>query len=152
VNASTRAGLAHARCLRQHVSMPERRWDLLVRDLDARGYRSEYLDRLRGRLPLDDSVDSIRREIVREAACALSRAAAKVDHALLELELCGKELEAATTFAKRYELEVRFNRLREVALRVRHELAIHREALGMRRNESLESLYPIPPRVRIDLP
>ncbi|HYB99863.1 MAG TPA: hypothetical protein VEC57_12100 [Candidatus Limnocylindrales bacterium] len=132
--------------------MAERRWELLVRDLEARGYRSEYLDRLRQRLPLEDAVDDIRREIVREAASALSRAALKVDHALLELELCGHELEAATTFVERYRLEVRFNELREKALRVRHELAIHREALGMRRNDALERLYPVPPRVRIDIP
>ena len=132
--------------------MGERRWDLLVRDLESRGYRSEYLDRLRARLPLEESVDDVRREIVREAASALSRAALKVDHALLELELCGRELESATTFAQRYALELRFNRLRDEALRVRHELAIHREALGLRRNDSLEALYPIPPRMRVELP
>jgi hypothetical protein len=132
--------------------MPERRWDLLVRDLESRGYRSEYLDRLRSRIPLEDAIDDIRREIVREAASALARAAMKVDYALLQLELCSRELEEATTFSQRYALEGKFNRLREEALAVRHELAIHREALGMRRNEGLERLYPIPPRMRITLP
>lgn len=132
--------------------MSGRRWEDLVRDLDSRGYRSEYLDRLRKRLPLEESIDDIRREIVSEAASALSRAATKVEVALLELELCGRERDEAPTFSRRFALEARFNRLREDALRARHELAIRREALGMRRNEVLERIYPVPPRARVEPP
>ena len=40
----------------------------------------------------------------------------------------------------------RFDALRTQALQARHELLIHREAVGIRRNDILETLYPIPPR------
>jgi hypothetical protein len=43
-----------------------------------------------------------------------------------------------------------FNARRREALEARWELAIQREAVGLRRNEVVEGLYPIPPRVLLD--
>jgi hypothetical protein len=52
-----------------------------------------------------------------------------------------KELQDADELAAR---PARFTALRREALHARHELLIHREAVGMRRNAMLESVYPTP--------
>jgi hypothetical protein len=81
-------------------------------------------------------------------AAALGRAGEKVDVALLRLELAGKALAAATDPDERARRVTAFNTLREEAIKVRHELRIHREAVGIRRNDVLDREYPIPPRAR----
>ena len=48
----------------------------------------------------------------------------------------------------RLETEVR-NRLRDDALRVRHQLIIQREALGLARQAPVEQCYPVPDRRRL---
>jgi hypothetical protein len=116
----------------------------LVAGLKERGYESVYLDRLQQRLDVEAAHEVLEQEIVAEMAAALGRSAAKVDLALLQLEVAGRELEAAEDADERARLVVRFNVLRAAALRARHELAIHREAVGFRRNHELERLYPIP--------
>jgi hypothetical protein len=121
-------------------------WKGLVRALQDRGYESPYLDRLRRRLDPEQAQATLEQEIVQEIAAALGRAAAKLDHALLRLELAGKDLDAATDDAERAECAARFEELRGQALQARHELLIHREAVGIRRNEILDALYPIPRR------
>jgi hypothetical protein len=129
-----------------HTSMREPPWKALVLALQDQGYESPYLDRLRRRLDPEQAQDSLEKEIVQEIAAALGRTAAKLDVALLRLELAGKELDAAIDAAERAALAVRFNTRRAEALQARHELLIHREAVGIRRNDILETLYPIPAR------
>jgi len=126
----------------------ERPWQTLVRELRDRGYQSPYLDRLRTRLDVEAAQEELEKEIVREMAAALGRSGEKVDVALLRLELAGRDLAAATDLAERARLTVRFNALRAEALKARHELRIHREAVGIRRNDMLDREYPIPPRAR----
>jgi hypothetical protein len=126
----------------------ERPWHSLIRELRDSGHESVYLDRLRARHDVAAAQEQLEREIIREMAEALGRAGEKVDVALLKLELAGKELAAATDAAERKHLVARFNALRAEAITARHELRIHREAVGIRRNDALEREYPIPPRVR----
>lgn len=121
-------------------------WATLVAELTDRGYRSPYLDRLRERLDVEQAQATLEREIVAEIAAALGRTAAKLDYALLRLELAGRALEAAGDAAERRACLGRFDALRREALQARHELLIHREAVGIRRNELLDTVYPIPGR------
>jgi len=124
----------------------ERPWESLIRELRDSGHESVYLDRLRARHDVAAAQEQLEREIIREMAEALGRAGDKVDLALLRLELAGKALARATDPAERARLGARFNALRVEAITARHELRIHREAVGIRRNDALEREYPIPPR------
>jgi hypothetical protein len=110
------------------------------------GYESPYLDRLRCRMDLTGSRESLEKEIVREMAAALGRAEDKINAALLRLELAGRALAAACDVAARRRCALAFNTERDRALKARWELVIQREAIGLHRNEILERLYPIPPR------
>jgi hypothetical protein len=116
----------------------------LVAGLKERGYESVYLDRLEQRLDVEAAHEVLEQEIVAEMAAALGRSGAKVDLALLRLEMAGREVDAAADGEGRSALVARFNALRAEALRARQELAIHREAVGFRRNQELERLYPVP--------
>jgi len=116
----------------------------LVTGLKERGYESVYLDRLEQRLDVEAAHEVLEQEIVAEMAAALGRSAAKVDLALLRLELASRDIDAAADDDERARLVARFNALRAEALRARHELAIHREAVGFRRNHELDRLYPVP--------
>ncbi len=122
-------------------------WKTLVSELKDSGYQSPYLDRLRQRLDVEQAHATLEQEIVQEIAAALGRTAAKLDYALLRLELAGREVESAGP-AHAADAVARFNALRDEALQARHELLIHREAVGIRRNDVLEQLYPVPPRRR----
>jgi hypothetical protein len=124
----------------------ERPWQSLVRELRDAGFESPYLERLRARHDVAAAEEQLEREIIREMAAALGRAGEKVDVALLRLDVAAKELAAATTPDERARLAARFNTLRSAALTARHELRIHREAVGIRRNDVLDREYPIPPR------
>ncbi len=124
--------------------MRERSWQRLVRELGDTGYESPYLDRLRRRIDVDQAQAQLEQEIIREMAAALGRAEDKLNHALLRLELAGQDVAAAGDDAERRRCIERFNALRLEALRARHELLIQREAVGMRRNAILETLYPVP--------
>jgi hypothetical protein len=116
----------------------------LVTGLKERGYESVYLDRLQQRLDVEAAHEVLEQEIVAEMAAALGRSAAKVDLALLRLELAAKDIDTTADEDERSRLVARFNALRAEALRARHELAIHREAVGFRRNHELDRLYPVP--------
>lgn len=125
--------------------MPEPRYRRLVRDLTAAGYESPYLERLRARVHPGQALESLEQEIAREIASALGRAGEKVDYALLRLELAAREIDTAPNAAHRRAYVERFNQIRREALAARHELRIHREAVGIRSNQLLEQIYPIPP-------
>ncbi len=130
--------------------MPERPWQTLVRQLSAAGYESPYLDRLRARVDPAQAQDTLEQEIIREMASALGRAEDKLNAALLRLELADRALAAAVERAERRDRALAFNTERTHALRARWELTIQREAVGMRRNDVLERLYPIPAAVAFD--
>jgi hypothetical protein len=130
--------------------MPERPWQTLVRQLTDAGYESPYLDRLRARVDPAQAQDTLEQEIIREMASALGRAEDKLNAALLRLELAGRALAAAVDRGERRDRAIAFNAERTQALRARWELTIQREAVGMRRNDVLERLYPIPAAVTLD--
>ena len=119
-------------------------WKRLVEELKDQGYDSVYLDRLRASLDVAQQHAILEKEIVQEMAYALGKSAAKVNHALLELELLQERLRADPTPEERDALLEAFAHKREEAVRLRRDLLIHREALGIRRNQVLEQLYPIP--------
>ena len=125
----------------------ERPWQSLVRELRDTGFESPYLDRLRARHDVAAAQEQLEKEIIREMAEALGRTGEKVDVALLRLALAGKEVAAATDSGQRARLVAHFNALRAAAITARHELRIHREAIGIRRNDVLDREYPIPPRM-----
>ena len=126
--------------------MTERPWQSLARELRDCGFESPYLERLRARHDVAAAQEQLEKEIIREMAEALGRAGEKVDVALLRLEVTGRALAAAVDPAERHRLTGEFNALRKAAFQARHELRIHREAVGIRRNDCLDAQYPIPPR------
>ncbi len=125
--------------------MRPKSYEKLVRELRDAGYQSEYLDRLRARIDPGERQESLEAEIASEIAQALGRSEAKVNAALLELELLGRAIDESPAGA-REALEARFDALVTHAERARRDLLIHREAVGIRQNQILERLYPIPPR------
>lgn len=118
-------------------------WKRLVQELKDQGYESIYLDRLRASLDVEQQHAILEKEIVQEMAYALGQSAAKVDHALLELELLRRELATSDSAEEREALRRAIDAKRDEALARRRDLLIHREALGIRRNDVLEKLYPI---------
>lgn len=118
-------------------------WKRLVEELKDQGYESIYLDRLRATLDVEQQHGILEKEIVQEMAYALGRSAAKVDHTLLELELLHRELGTCHSGQQREALRRAIQAKREEALQLRRDLLIHREALGIRRNDILEKMYPI---------
>ncbi len=123
-----------------------------MEQLTDEGFESPYLDRLRKRLDVYQAQRELEKEILQEMAAALGRAEDKVNLALLELELIGREIdrllgaEHGEPPADRVnERIVAYNRQRERARRFLWELTIHREALGLTRHQILEEFYPIPP-------
>jgi len=128
--------------------MSERPWQSLVRELRDSGFESPYLARLRARHDVAAAQEQLEKEIMREMAQALGRSGEKVDVALVRLEVARRAVAAAATADARAEAVASFNALRDDALRLRHELRIHREAIGIRRNDGLDAAYPIPPRLR----
>ena len=124
-------------------------WQSLARELRDCGYESPYLDRLRARHDVALAQEALEREIIHEMAAALGRSGEKVDVALLRLELARRALAGAVDVRERARLAVAFNALRDDALKARHELRIHREAVGIRRNDVLDVQYPVPPRALV---
>jgi hypothetical protein len=126
----------------------------LVAELKDSGHQSEYLDRLRERVPAYQARNDIQLEIVQEMASALGRAEDKVNLALLKVELEGDALDLLLAKHHRdqtWELQMRtcidaFNRLRDEAVTALWELTVHREAIGFRRDHRIHEHYPIPPR------
>jgi hypothetical protein len=128
-------------------------WKRLVEDLRDEGHESPYLDRLRQSLDVTVAKEDLKKEILREMACALGRAEDKVNLALLRLELAEREWQALWECGERDEdwgervgaAADAFNRGRREALAGLWELTIHREALGFRRHDVLSEFYPVPP-------
>jgi hypothetical protein len=123
----------------------------LAADLIAQGIESKYLARVLARVTPEQELDSLRTEIAQEIAQALGRSEDRVNLALAELELLRARYERAVASGaqdgEREALARAHEGQRAVARARLHELLIHREAIGFRRNQVLYELYPIPPRL-----
>ncbi len=126
------------------------RWRALADHVRDVGDERPHIEHLRARVDVHVAQEQLEREIVREMAAALGRSAEKVVAALARLATARAELDAAVDDATRAEAAARFNAFRVEALRARHELLIHREAVGIRRNDVLEIEYPIPASVTVE--
>lgn len=104
-----------------------------------------------------EALERVEREIQKEKAQALGRVGERLAALLARLRDLGRridELERALEGgggesggdARLQEEVERFNRLREGAIRLSHDLVIQREAVGFRRHAWLAEGYPIPPR------
>jgi len=126
-------------------------WNKLAADLREHGVESRYLARIEARVTPEEQLDKLQREIAEEMAGALGRSGDKVDLALAELELHKARYDRALREGKSREecaaLAAAFNAQRSVAQKRLRELLIHREALGFRRNQILNELYPIPAKL-----
>ena len=120
------------------------RWRALASDLKHTDDVRPHLERLRAHVDVACAHEQLEREIVREMAAALGRTAEKVVAALADLEAARATVDRARSEEARADAVQRYNACRAEALRARHELLIHREAIGIRRNDVLESVYPIP--------
>jgi len=102
-----------------------------------------------------DRMASVEREFHQARAEALGRTGERLQGVLDRLAGLDRRLDAllsepgasAGADLIRSELDFR-NRLREEALRVRHELIVQREAVGLPRRTSVEQCYPVPERRR----
>jgi hypothetical protein len=124
----------------------------LAADLVAQGIESKYLDRVLAKLAPDESLDQLQAEIACEIAQALGRSEDYVNVALAELELQRARYERAlregAPMNERQGYADAFNAQRVVAQSKLRNLLIHREAIGFRRNQMLNELYPIPPKLK----
>ena len=124
----------------------------LAADLVAQGIESKYLARVLARVSPDQHIDGVRTEIAQEIAQALGRSEDRVNLALAELELHRARYEqaqrAGAPEAELAALAGAHDAQRELAKARLHQLLVHREAIGFRRNQLLNDLYPIPPRLR----
>ena len=113
-------------------------WKSLV-DRVREEERAPHLAPVRDVVQWRDPRPSVERELLEEIAGALGRAEQRVVDAIAPL---------AELFARASEspgAERAYTAAREHALRVRRDLAIHREALHFPRDPDFERRYPIPP-------
>ena len=103
------------------------------------------------RVSAEQELERLEAEIAQEMALALGRSEDRVNLALAELELHEARYERALREGKpASEVEAHvgaYNAQRAVAKARLHDLLIHREAIGFRRNQLLYELYPIPPKL-----
>lgn len=83
-------------------------------------------------------------ELARERAAALTRIAGTLETLLDRLNALGAELRERPD-ADRASRLAAYAALRSDAVRYRWYLEVQREALGLRRHDPLDRLYPIPP-------
>jgi hypothetical protein len=122
-------------------------WRKLATSLQDGSAEGRYADEVRARITPEGHLAEVEREIVAEMANALGRSQDKVRTAIARVEEAGRAVDAAPDEAERRVRVERFNELRTLALRARRDLLIHRECIGFRRNDHLETEYPIPPRL-----
>jgi hypothetical protein len=111
---------------------------------------SEGVDGMRGRA---DRLARVERELQQARAEALGRTGERLQGLLDQLAVLDRHLDTLLAEFPRAgassllvsELDSR-NRLRDEAMRVRQHLVIQREAIGFRRQGSVEQCYPVPER------
>ena len=120
----------------------------LAADLIAQGVESKYMARVLERVSPDQQLDNLRKEIAQEIAQALGRSEDRVNLALAELELLRARYErargAGAPQAELLALAEAHDAQRVIAKARLHDLLIHREAIGFRRNQLIYDLHPIP--------
>jgi hypothetical protein len=84
-------------------------------------------------------------ELAKERAQSYSRAVTKVQGAYDALGKAVAALDACPA-GERGACVERYDQARSEALRVRWELAVHREALGFANQEDIDKEWPVPPR------
>src|SRR5262249_55531627 len=112
-----------------------------------------------GEVARTERLATVEREIRQAQAEALGRTGERLQGILDRLAWLDRHLDAllanpegpAGSNPARLETEAR-NRPREDALRVRHQLIIQREALGLARQAPVEQCYPVPERRRLPVP
>jgi hypothetical protein len=128
--------------------MTDRIRELLGRVSAAPGSSDPTTAALRDRLPCQGGMAALEREIVKEIAYSLGRAANKLEAALQQAAHTRSALEsAALDPAERQLLRARFGEERAHAERRLRDLMIQREALGFLHHTDLLRLYPLPPRL-----
>jgi len=124
----------------------------LAAELVAEGIESRYLNRVLAKVSPGDQLETLQAEIAHEIAQSLGRSEDKVNVALAELELHRARYERAVRenapANERQGYAQAFNAQRVVAQAKLRHLLIHREAIGFRRNQMLNDLYPIPPKLK----
>lgn len=136
------------------MAVSDARIRALVARLKAEGYESATLERLKAHLSVEEQQQALEAEIRHEMASALARTTARLDAAMLELELAERDLETAEAAhaegaseaeAAAFEAaHAAFEAARRRALDARRDLQIHREAIGIRQAQVLHHRYPIP--------
>jgi len=130
--------------------MEESSWRPMIEALQQKGFRSTYLERLQRRLEVATGRSSLEQEMLQEMALSLGRAQDRINVSLLQCDVLGRQLDEAESRRPRPEdypsLVEAFNAKRDEALMYREHLLIQREAIGLRNNEQLDSLYPVPPK------
>ena len=124
--------------------MSEPLWKHLVDELAARRSDHPAVERLSIQVEAALDRPSLEREVLKEMADALGRAGRKVDIALAKLELTRFAWREATSPVERRALAAEHAALLEEAERVRHDLLIHREAIGLRDHSGILEFYPLP--------
>jgi hypothetical protein len=126
-------------------------WKSLAADLKAHGIDSQYIARVEARVTREQQQRDLEKEMAQEIAGALGRSDMRVNLALAELELhkarydqAQRQTASATELAS---LAAAYNAQRLEAKARLRDLLIHREAVGFRRNQILNELYPIPPKL-----
>jgi hypothetical protein len=123
----------------------------LASELIAHGVQSEYLARVEARISREQQLETLQAELTQEIAGALGRTDTRVNLAFAELQLCRVRYDKAQRDSAPREtvseLARAFNAQRKVAQARLRELQIQREAIGFRRNQILNELYPLPPRL-----
>ena len=130
----------------------EKPWKKLAADLRDHGIESRYLPRIEARITPEDQLETLELEVAHEMASALGRTEDRLNLVLAELELdrarFDRAIAAGAPAEERQALCDAFNARREHAQRRLRDLLIQREALGFRRNQILNELYPIPAKLR----
>ena len=128
-------------------------WKKLAAELTEHGVESKYLARVTARVTPEQQLDNLELEIVQEMAGALGRTEERLNLALAELELHRARYDRAhaeqVSATRLRELAQAHDAQRTVAQARFRELVIHREAVGFRRNQLLDELYPIPPKLDV---
>jgi hypothetical protein len=127
-------------------------WKTLAAELIEHGVESQYLARVEARVTREQQLRDLENELTQEIAGALGRSDLRVNLALAELELrkarYDRALREAAPASQLAALAEDFNAQRAAAQARLRELLIQREAVGFRRNQILNELYPIPPKLR----
>jgi len=144
---------SRARGYLARVTQTEARWQKLASELLAHGVQSQYMARIQAHISLEERLEGLQAEHRQELAAALGKTDMRVNLALAELELCRARYDRATLQnarpAELARLAEAFNAQRAVAQARLRELLIQREAVGFRRNQVLDELYPIEPKLSL---